>query len=96
LHHLCAEGVLVREQYSERPPRFEYRVTEKGTELWPLLAHLLRWGDKYYPEAAGAPLLVEHAECGGSPDAQLNCDRCGRPLDAGVIIAKPGPGAAVG
>lgn len=93
LQHLCAEGVLERTPYSDRPPRFEYRVTEKGAELWPLLAHLLRWGDKYYPEPAGAPLLVEHAECGGAPDGNLVCDRCGTSLRAADVEVRPGPGS---
>lgn len=95
LQHLCAEGVLEREQYSERPPRFEYRVTEKGAELWPMLVHLLRWGDKHYPEPAGPPMVIEHDGCGGRPDGHLVCDRCGALLEAANVTTTPGPGSAL-
>src|SRR3954451_9147473 len=44
LTRLVEEGVLNREQYSDRPPRHEYRLTDKGLELWPVLVALLQWG----------------------------------------------------
>jgi DNA-binding HxlR family transcriptional regulator len=47
LNRLVAEDVLERVAYSERPERFEYRLTRKGRELGlPLLA-LMQWGDRY-------------------------------------------------
>ncbi len=47
LNRLVEEGILERSAYSERPPRFDYRLTEKGRELaLPLLA-LMEWGDRH-------------------------------------------------
>jgi DNA-binding HxlR family transcriptional regulator len=47
LNRLVGEGILERNAYSERPPRFEYRLTEKGRDLAiPLLA-LMQWGDRH-------------------------------------------------
>src|SRR6478672_3930709 len=47
LNRLVAEGILERVPYSERPARFEYRLTPKGRELNVALAGLRQWGDRY-------------------------------------------------
>lgn len=46
LSRLVEEGILERVPYSKRPPRHEYRLTEKGRELEPALTALRRWGDQ--------------------------------------------------
>ena len=52
--------VLTRVRYSERPPRFEYELTEAGTELLPVLAALFTWGEKHATPRMGrqAPVVV--------------------------------------
>src|SRR3954454_16966254 len=50
LNRLVEEGVLERVRYSERPERFEYRLTRKGRELNIALTGLRQWGDKYLSE----------------------------------------------
>src|SRR5512132_710534 len=47
LSRLVAEGVLERVRYSERPERFEYRLTKKGVELRVVLLALMQWGDRH-------------------------------------------------
>jgi DNA-binding HxlR family transcriptional regulator len=47
LNRLVDEGILQRVRYSERPERFEYRLTPKGRDLQIALAGLRQWGDKY-------------------------------------------------
>jgi DNA-binding HxlR family transcriptional regulator len=94
LQRLVGEGVLERVPYQQRPTRYEYRATAKGRELWPVIAHLLRWGDAYYPEPAGAPTVIVHNDCGGHPDDHLLCDRCGEPLTSLTVTFHPGPGHA--
>jgi DNA-binding HxlR family transcriptional regulator len=47
LNRLVEEGILERVRYSERPERFEYRLTAKGRELDIALAGLRQWGDKH-------------------------------------------------
>ena len=44
LERLVEEGILVKRPYQERPLRSEYRLTEKGADLWPVLVALLKWG----------------------------------------------------
>jgi DNA-binding HxlR family transcriptional regulator len=50
LNRLVEEGILERVRYSERPERYEYRLTDKGRELNIALAGLRQWGDKYLSE----------------------------------------------
>jgi DNA-binding HxlR family transcriptional regulator len=92
LERLQAAGVLERVPYHERPVRYEYRLTEKGADLWPALVALLQWGDKYSaPE--GPPVVLVHKRCGGGVDDRRRCDRCGAELQARDVRAEPGPGA---
>jgi DNA-binding HxlR family transcriptional regulator len=90
LERLVDEGVLKRVPYQQRPMRYEYRLTAKGRELFPVVVHLLRWGDAHYPEPGGPPRLIEHHDCGGRPDDHLLCDRCGEPLTYFNTTARPG------
>jgi DNA-binding HxlR family transcriptional regulator len=94
LKYLIDEGVLERHRYLDHPPRHEYRLTPKGLKLWPVLVHLARWGDEFYLDARGAPLIVEHIECGGHPDGHLLCDRCGVALTSENTVSLPGPAFA--
>ena len=93
LRHLVDSGVLERVPYQQNPPRYEYRLTEKGIDLWPVLISLVKWGDKH-AAASGPPRIIEHRGCGGQVNDHLSCDRCGQPLTARDVITRPGPGAS--
>jgi DNA-binding HxlR family transcriptional regulator len=93
LERLLEHGVLERSLYQERPPRYEYRLTEKGLDLWPVIVSLMQWGDQYAQPAAGPPVLLEHRDCGGRIDEHRTCERCGARLQARDSRAQPGPGA---
>jgi DNA-binding HxlR family transcriptional regulator len=93
LNRLVEDGVLKRVPYQERPVRFEYRLTEKGIDLWPVIMTLLQWGDRYYLEDDGAPVVVRHRDCGGAITSHLTCDKCGAELGPRNVVAEPGPGA---
>ena len=73
--------MLEKHRYQERPERFEYRLTEKGLDLWPVIVSLLQWGDKY-AAPDGPPVLLQHKGCGGAVDEHRICARCGEPLTA--------------
>ena len=92
LNALVAEGVLERARYQEHPPRSEYRLTDKGRDLWPVLTAMRQWGDKH-SAPAGPPLQIVHRACGHVIEAVPVCSECGEPLEAGAIRAIPGPGA---
>jgi DNA-binding HxlR family transcriptional regulator len=93
LNHLVEHGVLRRQRYQTKPDRFEYHLTDKGRALQPVIAHLLLWGDRYYAEPDGPPLLLEHRDCGGHPQDQLRCDRCDQALTAQDVQPRRRAGA---
>lgn len=93
LDRLVAEGILQRVRYQERPERFEYRLTDKGRDLWPVVMALMEWGDRY-DAPDGPPTLVEHRDCGGTVNARLRCERCGAEVTVREVTARPGPGAS--
>jgi DNA-binding HxlR family transcriptional regulator len=94
LTRLVEHGVLEKRLYRERPQRYEYRLTDKGLDLWPTIVALMQWGDRYAVPAAGPPVLLEHRDCGGAVDDHRICDSCGARLAASDVRALPGPGAA--
>jgi DNA-binding HxlR family transcriptional regulator len=92
LERLVDAGILSREPYQRRPVRYEYRLTDKGLDLWPVLVALLKWGDRH-EAPAGPPMVLEHTGCGGEVDDRRRCERCGAELEARDVTARPGPGA---
>jgi len=94
LTRLADHGVLERRLYRERPPRYEYRLTEKGLDLWPTVVALMRWGDAHAAPPGGPPVLLEHRGCGGAVDGHLMCSTCGALLSVRDVRALPGPGAS--
>lgn len=93
LERLIEEGILERRQYQENPPRYEYFLTEKGIDLWPILITMMQWGDRHGEWPEGAPLVVRHKDCGGEIDDHFTCERCGERLGPRDTYAEPGPGA---
>jgi len=93
LTKLIDEGVLERHLYEEHPPRYEYRLTEKGLDLWPTVVALMKWGDRYAAPEAGPPVVIEHRGCGGAVDEHRVCETCGARLTVRETRALPGPGA---
>ena len=82
LTRLVHEGVLEKHLYQDRPPRFEYRLTPKGVDLFSVMVSLMKWGDRHAPSPDGPPVVVLHRGCGGEVDERLLCDRCGEPVTA--------------
>ncbi|MFG1677394.1 winged helix-turn-helix transcriptional regulator [Micromonospora sp. NPDC049282] len=93
LNWLVAQGVLARREYSARPVRHEYTLTDKGTELCDLLLVMVRWGDRWTAGEAGPPVLYRHHACGSTSHVELRCSECERPMRATDIDLLPGPGA---
>jgi DNA-binding HxlR family transcriptional regulator len=94
LTRLVDHGVLEKRLYRERPPRYEYRLTEKGLDLWPAIVALMKWGDRHAVPPAGPPVLLEHEHCGGAVDEHRICATCGARLSVRDVRALPGPGAS--
>jgi DNA-binding HxlR family transcriptional regulator len=92
LQKLVGQGILERRSYSERPPRFEYRLTQKGIDLYPAIIALMEWGDRYLADA-GPPVQLVHKGCGTQVSPLMACPSCGEHVTARDMRAEPGPGA---
>jgi DNA-binding HxlR family transcriptional regulator len=65
LDRLVDEGMLERRRYEDRPPRDEYRLTDKGRAFWDVLAAMWRWGsDWLWNDNERVPVVLEHRETG--------------------------------
>ncbi|HTF35447.1 MAG TPA: helix-turn-helix domain-containing protein [Myxococcota bacterium] len=87
LQGLVDRGVFERISYQTSPERFEYRLTAKGLELYPVLVALMRWGDRWLDQGEGAPIVLVHKDCGQEALATLTCSHCGKPVDARTMRA---------
>lgn len=96
LADLERHGVVERRQYQSMPTRHEYVLTDKGSDLYPVIATLLAWGDKWLAGADGPPALIVHSDCGNVTVAKTVCAGCGGDLNAANTIAANGPGARRG
>ncbi len=95
LARLVREGLLRKVPYrdSGQRGRYEYRLTDKGLDLYPVLVALMQWGDQHAAGPAGPPVLLQHRDCGEPVQLQLSC-RAGHVLDsARDVTPVPGPGA---
>jgi len=91
LTKLVDTGILVRVPYSEHPPRADYRLTQKGRDLWPVLTAMRQWGDTY-AAPDGPPVRIVHDACGAVSHLDMVCGVCGRPVGPRDVHAEPGPG----
>jgi DNA-binding HxlR family transcriptional regulator len=95
LDRLVDAGIMRRVRYQEHPPRDEYRLTEKGLDLWPVIVDLLQWGDRHLAGSQGPPVLLRHRDCGGALDSRRRCESCGAELGPREVEALPGPGGGL-
>lgn len=92
LGKLVEYEVLQKKPYSLRPPRFEYMLTKKGRDLWPVLTAMRQWGD-IYAAPGGPPLEIRHLGCDELAKAIWTCACCGVPLESNQveIVKNRGP-----
>jgi DNA-binding HxlR family transcriptional regulator len=92
---LVEAGILRRHPYREpaQRTRYEYRLTQTGMELYPVLVALLRWGDRHLANPDGPTLDLTHRDCGESVDLVLHCHAGHELTSAREVVPRPGPGA---
>ncbi len=92
LNSLVESGLLERSKYNDRPPRYEYLLTDKGRDFRPVVVALYTWGTKHFsPE--GASIVLVDAKTGKAADPVLVDRASGRPVDAERHVFVPGPAA---
>ena len=79
LQKLVDKGVLERRQYEAKPPRFEYRLTERGRDLVGVVLAMMRWGDDWTGDGR-RPVSVTHTTCGHVTTPVVACSECGDEL----------------
>ena len=90
---LVETGMLEKRRYSEKPPRYEYVLTDRGHDFRPVLWSLLAWGNRHFaPE--GPSLLIIDAETGKPADPVLMDAVTMRPLASPAFRTAPGPAAS--
>ena len=82
---------MERVQYQRGPDRFEYRLTQKGKDLYPVLLMLMRWGDRY--KVSDPPVTLIHKACGQIASPELTCAHCGEHVDFHSLRAEYAPDA---
>ena len=92
LKKLVEHGVLYKQAYQQRPLREEYRLTEKGLALHPVILALVHWGDTYMADRQGPPVVHVHKGCGQAMQPVTTCSCCGEAVGARDIRVEVGAG----
>jgi DNA-binding HxlR family transcriptional regulator len=83
--------VVKRHVYQQQPTRYEYRLTVKGRDLFPVISALVSWGDKYYFGGSTPPILRSHQACGHDIQPVMTCPECHEEVDARSMTARARP-----
>jgi DNA-binding HxlR family transcriptional regulator len=95
LRRLVDAGILRREPYREpgARTRMEYRLTEKGLDLYPVLLALQQWGERYLADPEGPPIEFVHRDCGAKVELVMRCEAGHELTRSRDVGGRPGPGA---
>ena len=92
---LVDEGILRKQPYQApgARARHEYRLTEKGLDLYPVLVAIAQWGDRYLADPEGPPVEFVHRDCGASMSVTVVCADGHAVEQPRAVVTRPGPGA---
>ena len=88
LRHLENQEIISRYQYSTRPKRSEYRLTERGIDMYPIFVLLKSWGEKWLEDAQTKNLDLIHTDCGQSLKVEVSCTSCQQEVTARNVAVK--------
>ena len=81
LTRLVEEGLLVKVPYEEHPPRYEYRLTDKGLAFWDVLAAMWRWGSDWMWGEGSTPLVLVDGQTGAEVRPAVVDEKTGEAID---------------
>ncbi|WP_347603309.1 helix-turn-helix domain-containing protein [Acrocarpospora sp. B8E8] len=95
LTRLVEEDLLRKVPYQEpgQRQRDEYRLTQKGVDLYPILVSLMHWGDRYVSDPEGPPVLLTHRGCGALIEQHMRCTQGHEVATPRDVTPRPGPSA---
>jgi DNA-binding HxlR family transcriptional regulator len=91
LDTLIENGIVEKRQYREHPPRYDYHLTKKGQDLFPVIIGLLEWGDQHAVGPEGPPVILHHTECSRDTTPYLACSCCHQPITAHTVTGRDAP-----
>jgi DNA-binding HxlR family transcriptional regulator len=96
LRRLVEYGILEKRPYKQAGSRTrsEYRLTQAGLDLYPVIVAMMQWGNKYAGFDAGPPVLLRHVSCGAISEPRMVCSECGEEVHPREMRPVPGPGAS--
>jgi DNA-binding HxlR family transcriptional regulator len=89
LEKLQSSGIMEARRYQERPPRQEYRLTDRGKDLFDVLGALWRWGDRWDPSTTEPMRQLTHLERGKPTHSVPSCAHCGEKLTRADLRIEP-------
>ena len=95
LNRLVDADIFERVAYQDNPPRYDYVLTDKGRDFFPVLAAITSWGDRWLAPDDGPPVVLHHATCAHDTSAEVVCAHCREPLRLEDVTARLGPGYPV-
>ncbi len=91
LNKLVEHGVLEKIPYQVKPTRHDYRLTQKGRDLHPIIMAIVQWGDQYYAIDGEPPIIRTHTRCGKDFQSVTVCSECGEPILAHEVTVRSNP-----
>ncbi len=90
LEQLVADDLLTKVAYSDHPVRHEYRLTDRGRDVYPILAAMATWHDRWNPSPDGPLMVLRHTACDHDMHAEVVCSECAEPIDVRQVRARMG------
>ncbi len=91
LNRLVKEGLLEKVAYSQRPRRYEYKLTDKGRAFWPVLASLFRWGEDWMWKSGQSPVIMIDRDSGTEVRPEVVDASTGEKLEMHRVRVIPRP-----
>ena len=92
LKRLVEHEILTKVPYVDRQERFEYQLTDKGLDLYPIILSMVQWADKWMDMGLGKPVEFTHKSCGRKINPKVVCSECDEPIHARDVRVAAGPG----
>jgi DNA-binding HxlR family transcriptional regulator len=89
LEGLVGDGIMRADRYQDKPVRYEYRLTERGMDLFDILMTLWSYGERWNPPESPGRQRAIHLDCGDDADAVAHCGSCGERITRRNVRVEP-------